>query len=98
MHVLLYYILSMLAETNIMVGTHADSLVAEAVLKGITGFDVDLAYAAAYKDATVPPVDAHRLCSSKRKNLLEKILQREIDGYLVICAGGCVIYCVYRVP
>jgi putative alpha-1,2-mannosidase len=39
------------------VGTHADSLVAEAVLKGITGFDRDLAWEAVWKDATVPPKD-----------------------------------------
>ncbi|KAH7915906.1 glycoside hydrolase family 92 protein [Hygrophoropsis aurantiaca] len=44
-------------ETNIMVGTHADSLVAEAALKGITGFDRDTAWEAVYKDATVPPVN-----------------------------------------
>ncbi|EMD41146.1 glycoside hydrolase family 92 protein, partial [Gelatoporia subvermispora B] len=46
-----------IVETNIMVATHADSLIAEAVVKGFTGFDVDLAYEAVYKDATVPPVD-----------------------------------------
>ncbi|OBZ74826.1 hypothetical protein A0H81_05381 [Grifola frondosa] len=44
-----------IVETNIMVGTHADSLVAEAVVKGFTGFDVETAYKAVYKDATVPP-------------------------------------------
>ena len=39
-----------------MVGTHADSLVAEAVLKGFGDkFDAELAYEAVYKDATVPP-------------------------------------------
>jgi predicted alpha-1,2-mannosidase len=41
--------------TNIMIGTHADSLVAEAVAKGFKGFDLKLAYAAVLKDATVPP-------------------------------------------
>ena len=41
--------------TNIMIGTHADSLVAEAMQKGFTGFDRDLAFAAVWKDATVPP-------------------------------------------
>jgi len=41
--------------TNIMIGTHADSLVAEAIAKGFTGFDRQLAYAAVKKDATVPP-------------------------------------------
>lgn len=37
------------------VGTHADSLIAEAVIKGVKGFDVDLAWEAAYKDAVIPP-------------------------------------------
>jgi putative alpha-1,2-mannosidase len=40
-----------------MVGTHADSLIAEAALKGIVGFDVDLAYEAVLKDGTVPPAN-----------------------------------------
>lgn len=42
--------------TNIMIGTHADSLVAEAIAKGFIGFDRQLAYAAVRKDATIPPV------------------------------------------
>ena len=41
--------------TNIMIGTHADSLVAEAIVKGFKGFDYQLAYAALYKDAMTPP-------------------------------------------
>jgi predicted alpha-1,2-mannosidase len=41
--------------TNIMIGTHADSLVAEAMRKGFHGFDPNLAWAAVSKDATVPP-------------------------------------------
>ena len=41
----------------LQVATHADSLVAEAHVKNITGFDLETAYAAVYKDATVPPVD-----------------------------------------
>ncbi len=43
------------AYTNIMVGTHADAVVAEAINKGFRGFDWKLAYAAAYKDAMTPP-------------------------------------------
>ena len=63
-----YWLISSLRlETNIMVGTHADSLVAEAVLKGITGFDLDLAYAAVYKDATVPPVDDDKISYEDRE-------------------------------
>ncbi len=41
--------------TNIMIATHADSLVAEAVRKGFTGFDRQLAWEAVYKDAMTPP-------------------------------------------
>ncbi len=41
--------------TNIMIGTHADSLVAEAVQKHFHGFDYQLAWKAVYKDATTPP-------------------------------------------
>jgi predicted alpha-1,2-mannosidase len=41
--------------TNIMIGTHADSLVAEAFRKGFTGFDRQVAWQAVYKDAMTPP-------------------------------------------
>ncbi len=41
--------------TNIMIATHADSLVAEAFRKGFTNFDRDLAWQAVYKDAMTPP-------------------------------------------
>ncbi|KAG1787178.1 glycoside hydrolase family 92 protein [Suillus plorans] len=46
-----------IVETNIMVATHADSLIAEAVLKGMAGFDLETAWEAVYSDATVPPVN-----------------------------------------
>jgi len=41
--------------TNIMIGTHADSLVAEAMVKGFHGFDPAGAWDAVYKDAMTPP-------------------------------------------
>jgi predicted alpha-1,2-mannosidase len=41
--------------TNIMIGTHADSLVAEAMRKDFKGFDYNLAWDAVYKDAMTPP-------------------------------------------
>jgi len=41
--------------TNIMLGTHADSLVAEAINKGFRGFDYQLAWQAVYKTAMTPP-------------------------------------------
>jgi predicted alpha-1,2-mannosidase len=41
--------------TNIMIATHADSLVAEAFRKGFHGFDQQVAWQAVYKDAMTPP-------------------------------------------
>ena len=41
--------------TNIMIGTHADAVVADAVVKGIKGFDLQDAYKACLKDAMTPP-------------------------------------------
>ena len=41
--------------TNIMIGTHADAVIADAYMKGIRNYDVDLAYEAMMKNATVPP-------------------------------------------
>lgn len=41
--------------TNIMIATHADSLVAEAFRKGFHGFDRQVAWEAVYKDAMTPP-------------------------------------------
>jgi len=41
--------------SNIMIGTHADSVIADAYVKGIRGFDLKKAYAATYKNAMTPP-------------------------------------------
>src|SRR5579863_6835793 len=41
--------------TNIMIATHADAVVAEAMSKGFHGFDYGLAWQAVYKDAMTPP-------------------------------------------
>ncbi len=41
--------------TNIMIGTHADALIADAYMKGIRNYDTALAYEAIRKNAMVPP-------------------------------------------
>ncbi|HEY8968312.1 MAG TPA: GH92 family glycosyl hydrolase, partial [Puia sp.] len=41
--------------TNIMIGTHADAVIADAWVKGFRGFDTTVAYEAMRKDAMVPP-------------------------------------------
>ncbi|OAX38346.1 glycoside hydrolase family 92 protein [Rhizopogon vinicolor AM-OR11-026] len=52
------------------VGTHADSLITEAVLKGMTGFDLETAWEAVFKDATVPPVnDTTTVYSDRQENV-----------------------------
>lgn len=40
--------------TGIMIGTHADAIIADAIVKNITGFSLQKAYEACIKDATVP--------------------------------------------
>ena len=48
------------ADTSILsllqVGTHADSLIASAVSRNVTGFDLELAYEAVKKDSESPPL------------------------------------------
>ena len=41
--------------SNIMVGTHADAVIADAYIKGFRDYDIDLAYEAIRKDAMHPP-------------------------------------------
>ncbi len=45
------------AETNIMIGTHADEVIADAYIKGFRGFDAALAYTAMLHDAMDPPAN-----------------------------------------
>ncbi|KAF4574330.1 hypothetical protein EYR36_005663 [Pleurotus pulmonarius] len=56
-------------ETNIMVGTHADSQISEAVVKGVRGFDLELAWQAVVKDATVPPVNDSTTIYGKKSDV-----------------------------
>ena len=46
-----------IVETNIMIGTHSSSLIAESLAKGFRGFDLEVMWEAVWKDAMVPPVD-----------------------------------------
>ena len=47
--------------SNIMIGTPADAIVADAYVKGFRGYDTNLAWAAIYKDAMTPPDgDTHK--------------------------------------
>lgn len=52
--------------TNIMIGTHADAVIADAYMKGIRGYDINLAYEAMRKNAMTPPdCDTSRRCGDR---------------------------------
>lgn len=44
-------------ETNCMIGTHSDSVIADAIVKGLRDFDLEKAYSAMYKNAMVESMD-----------------------------------------
>lgn len=44
-------------ETNCMIGTHSDSVIADAIVKGLRDFDLEKAYSAMYKNAMVESRD-----------------------------------------
>jgi predicted alpha-1,2-mannosidase len=64
-----------------MIGTHADSLVAEAVLKGVTGFDLDTAWEAVYKDATVPPINDNTTVYDDRQEFVNYEVRAGLSEY-----------------
>jgi putative alpha-1,2-mannosidase len=56
-----------IVETNIMIGTHSSSLIAESLAKGFDGFDLKVAWDALLKDAMVPPEDDLNTVSWSRR-------------------------------
>lgn len=60
--------------SNIMVGTHADAIVADAYVKGVRDFDLDKALEAMMKDATTPGTGQYQA----RVGILDYIA----DGYV----------------
>ncbi len=42
---------------NCMIGTHIDAVIADAIVKGVSGLDMETAYAGIRKDAFVPPTN-----------------------------------------
>ncbi|KAF8905739.1 glycosyl hydrolase family 92-domain-containing protein [Gymnopilus junonius] len=79
-----------IVETNIMVATHADSLIAEAVLKNITGFDRDLAWEAVWKDATVPPVDDWTVIYADREEHVDYEVRAGLSSTYNVAGKGWV--------
>lgn len=61
--------------TNIMIGTHADAVIADAYVNGFRDFDVKTAYEAIRKDATVPP------SNDEKSRWVDRGLWKEGFGY-----------------
>ncbi|KAJ3986156.1 glycoside hydrolase family 92 protein [Lentinula detonsa] len=87
-------------ETNIMVGTHADSLLAEAVLKGFRSGSADgfeetfttdeltTIWKAAWKDASVPPVKDSSVVYSDREEDVDYEVRAGLSTYFEQYASG----------
>ncbi|HLT51534.1 MAG TPA: glycoside hydrolase family 92 protein, partial [Arenibacter sp.] len=56
--------------TNIMTGTHADAVIADAYVKGFRDYDIDLAYEAIRKNAMQPPfLDTERVWGDRNEGI-----------------------------
>ncbi|HEU4788198.1 MAG TPA: GH92 family glycosyl hydrolase, partial [Flavobacterium sp.] len=55
------------AESNIMIGTHADAVIADAYVKGVRGYDTKLAYEAMRKDAMIATD-----CDGEKNKMLDR--------------------------
>ncbi|KAL7422033.1 hypothetical protein Q5752_003806 [Cryptotrichosporon argae] len=69
-------------ETNIMVGTHADAVIAQAMSAGIKDFDWDLAWEAVRKDAYVPPDRDTKLSFFDREEHTPQEVRAGLTHYL----------------
>ncbi|MCF7568785.1 GH92 family glycosyl hydrolase [Sabulilitoribacter arenilitoris] len=67
--------------SNIMIGTHADAVIADAYIKGFRGYDVELAYEAIRKNAMHPPYQD-----------TEKVWGDRDEGKLYEARGGLTYY------
>ena len=69
--------------TNIMIGTHADTIIADAYVNGFRNFDSKKAFEAMKKNATVPPVDDLKKDwrDVNRVRVPEHLSKWERDGY-----------------
>lgn len=65
---------------DLMVGTSSDVAFADAWAKGISGFDIPLAYQAALKNATVMPPDRHVGRKGMAHSTFDGYMSTDIDG------------------
>lgn len=68
--------------TSIMIGTHADAVIADAYVNGLRGFDIDVAYEAMLKDAYCPPARDNELRWGDRQKWTSYEARGGLTSYL----------------
>lgn len=69
-------------ETNIMIGTHVDAVIANALERGFTQFDVATAWAGVQKNAFVPPINDTELLYYDREGYTPDEVRAGLTTYL----------------
>ncbi|OCF43056.1 hypothetical protein I317_03150 [Kwoniella heveanensis CBS 569] len=73
-----------IVETNIMVGTHSDSVIAQAMKAGVRGFDWDEAWQSVRKDAFTPPDRDQDLSFADREEGTPQEVRAGLTEYMKI--------------
>lgn len=71
-----------IVETNIMIGTHVDAVLANALERNFTGFDVAKAWEAVNKNAYVPPINDTELLYYDREPYTPDEVRAGLTAYL----------------
>ena len=71
-----------IVETNIMIGTHVDAVLANALARGFRGFDVQKAWQAVRKNAFVPPDKDTQLLYYDREGYTPDEVRAGLTAYL----------------
>ncbi|KAK3655231.1 hypothetical protein LTR56_003653 [Elasticomyces elasticus] len=69
-------------ETNIMIGTHVDAVLANALTRGFTGFDIATAWDAVKKNAFVPPLNDTDLLYYDREGFTPDEVRAGLTAYM----------------
>ena len=69
-------------ETNIMIGTHVDAVLANALVRGFRDFDISQAWAGVKKNAFVPPVRDTKLLYYDREPLTPYEVRAGLTSYM----------------
>ncbi|KAK4892664.1 hypothetical protein LTR27_008941 [Elasticomyces elasticus] len=69
-------------ETNIMIGTHVDAVLANALTRGFTGFDIATAWDAVKKNAFVPPLNDTDLLYYDREGYTPDEVRAGLTAYM----------------